>query len=427
MFNRRSFFRIGAYGVLGAALGAGLAGTLPGVLSRALAAPGASRKRFIFVVNQGGWDPLNVLTPMFGSANIAMPVASTATTIGGLKLVDSAQRPSVRTFFEAHAARTAIVHGVAVRSVAHDVCQVTMMTGSATGGGADFATRLAEIGRADPLPHLVLAGPVYPGELAPLVARAGATGQLQGLVDGSILAVSDTPIAPLKNPTRDKVDDFVRRRTNAWVDAAPGARGDLASALERARQLEALRGDISFAADGSFEAQIELAVQALGRGVAQCVTISPPISWDTHTDSDNQQSQLWEFFFQGMNRLASRLATTPAPMLAGQTNDAMLADETVVVILSEMARTPQLNADNGRDHWPWTSVMLFGDGITGGRTIGGYDAGYGGLGVDPATGETDAGRAAPTPAQLGATLLALADLDPAVFGPSVEPLLGVLA
>jgi len=70
--------------------------------------------------------------------------------------------------------------------------------------------------------------------------------------------------------------------------------------------------------------------------------------------------------------------------------------------------------------------MLFGPGLTGGRAIGGYDDGYRGLGVDPKTGEIDRARAAPTPAQLGATLLALADLDASALGPGVEPLLGML-
>src|SRR5688572_22842889 len=121
MFSRRSFLR--------ATLLAGALPALTSLFGRALAAPNGARRRFIFVVNQGGWDPLNALTPMFGSSNIAMPPASSAATIGGLKLVDSAQRPSVRAFFEAHAARTLILHGIAVRSVAHDVCQVTMMTG----------------------------------------------------------------------------------------------------------------------------------------------------------------------------------------------------------------------------------------------------------------------------------------------------------
>lgn len=419
--NRRSFLRTTAAGLLGA----GLASALPGALGRGLAATGGRGRRFLFVVNQGGWDPLNALTPMFDAPNIAMPQGATRTVIGGLPLVDSAQRPAVRAFFEAHARRVAILHGVAVRSVAHDVCQVTMMTGSATGGGADFATRLAETGRSDPLPHLVLAGPVYPGGLASLVARAGATGQLQGLVDGSILARSDLPLTGLRNPTRDQIDDFVRRRTAAWSDAL--GRYDLAEAHARAAQLEALRGDLSFAADGSFQAQIELAVQALSRGVAQCVTISPPVSWDTHTDSDNQQSQLWEGLFTGLSRLMARLSATPAPMLGGQSTSAKLADETVVVVLSEMARTPRLNADMGRDHWPWTSVMLIGPGLAGGRAYGGYDDNYGGLGVDPASGDVDRARTSPTPAQLGATLLALADMDPALAGPGVEPLTGMLA
>jgi hypothetical protein len=129
--KRRTFLSRSA----GALVGAGLATALPGAVGKVLAAAGA-RRRFVFVVNQGGWDPLNALTPMFGQTSITMPVASSATTISGLPLVDNAQRPAVRDFFELYARQSVILHGVAVRSVAHDVCQVTMMTGAATGGGA---------------------------------------------------------------------------------------------------------------------------------------------------------------------------------------------------------------------------------------------------------------------------------------------------
>src|SRR5690348_2440880 len=108
MLNRRSFFGSTARGLFGAALGAGFASALPGLLGRAFAAAPA-RKRFVFVINQGGWDPLNALTPMFDAPNIAMPVLSVPARIGGIDLVDSEQRPSVRSYFEAHAARTAIL------------------------------------------------------------------------------------------------------------------------------------------------------------------------------------------------------------------------------------------------------------------------------------------------------------------------------
>ncbi|MCB9731208.1 MAG: DUF1501 domain-containing protein [Deltaproteobacteria bacterium] len=404
--------------------GALAAAGLPGVVGRALAASGATgaRRRFVFVVNRGGWDPLTVLAPMFGRAAVAMPPGASAATAHGIPYVDHAQRPGVRAFMAAHAQRMAVVQGVSVRSVSHDVCQLTMMTGAATGGAPDFATRVAQAGEGDALPHLVVSGPVYPGALASLVARTGATGQLQDLVTGDLVWRSDRPVTRLSAPSERLVEDFVQRRTAAWADAAPGSRKRqaLREAVTRAERLEALSWDMSFAGDGSFPAQIEVAVSALALGVAQCVTISPPVSWDTHTDSDNQQSALWEALFVGLKKLMDRLAGTT---VAGRA----LLEDTVVVVTSEMGRTPQLNSDQGRDHWPWTVAMVLGAGVRGGRVYGGYDAGYAGVGVDPASGDTDAGRAGTSPAQLGATLLALAGLDPGDAGVGVSPIAGMLA
>lgn len=415
--SRRRFLSRCGHGLAGAALTA----ALPGAVGAALAGSSSPRRRFVFVINQGGWDPLMVFAPMFGNPSIEMPPASSAATIAGIPLVDSPQRPSVRAFFERHGARTLLVHGLAVRSVAHDVCQVTMMTGAATGGGADFASRLSTLADTDALPHLVLAGPVYPGAFASRVARAGATGQLQELVSGAILDRSDLPLSPLRAPSQRLLDDFVRRRAAAWADAGGPTRQTLPEAHARAARLEDLRWEMSFATDGGLASQVDVAVQALARGVARCVTVSPPFGWDTHTDNDNQQSQRFEGLFAGLSRLVTRLETTAGP-------DARpLADDTVVVVLSEMARTPRLNSDLGRDHWPWTTAMVIGAGVTGGRAVGGYDSSYAGRGVDPATGELAPGADAPTPAQLGATLLALADLDPGLAGPGVAPLLGVLA
>ncbi|MFO0748510.1 MAG: DUF1501 domain-containing protein [Myxococcota bacterium] len=200
------------------------------------------------------------------------------------------------------------------------------------------------------------------------------------------------------------------------------------SALDRATRLEDLQWDMSFGSDGSFGSQIEVAVQALSRGIAQCVTVSPPVSWDTHTDSDNQQSQLWELLFSGLGRIMARMSELPSQAAAGASAAASrkLLDDVVLVVLSEMGRTPQLNADQGRDHWPWTTALVIGPGVTGGRVVGGFDAGYAGKGLDATTAEVDERSPAPSPAALGATLLQLAGLDPTVMGPGVAPLAGVL-
>jgi hypothetical protein len=405
------------------ALQLGLTG-LAGLLTSAWARRGSAlvplqpTRRFLFVVNRGGWDPLNVLTPLFGQPQIAMPVLAEPATIAGLPLVVSQSRPSVTRFFEQWGARSLVLHGLSVRSVSHEVCEFTMMTGQASGDGTDHATRLAQLGESAALPHLVLSGPSYPGTLSSLVARSGATGQLQELISGDVQRRSDQLTPGLSAPATRIVNDFVARRTRAARDARPGPRrAALDAALSRSDRLQDLRYDVSFSSDGSLGSQLDIALALLSRGLAHCVTVSPPAFWDTHTDSDNQQGPLWESLFASLNGFFEKAAATPAQSPDGAPSGRTVLDDTVVVVLSEMARTPQLNADLGRDHWPWTSALVVGDGVTGGRVVGGYDQGYRGL---------DTKRPATTPAQLGATLLALAGMDPGAFGPGVEPLLGVL-
>ena len=76
---------------------------------------------------------------------------------------------------------------------------------------------------------------------------------------------------------------------------------------------------------------------------------------------------------------------------------------------------------------PYTSALIIGPGITGGRTIGGYTELYAGIGVDPATGELDNARAGIDAQAFGATLLALGDIDPGEYINKPDVLTGVLA
>jgi hypothetical protein len=52
-----------------------------------------------------------------------------------------------------------------------------------------------------------------------------------------------------------------------------------------------------------------------------------------------------------------------------------LLDETLVVMMGEMGRTPKINKDAGRDHWTFCySVVLAGAGVRGGSVYGASDA-----------------------------------------------------
>ena len=58
-----------------------------------------------------------------------------------------------------------------------------------------------------------------------------------------------------------------------------------------------------------------------------------------------------------------------------------LLDETLVIVMGEFGRSPKVNKDAGRDHWPRCySLLLAGGGIKGGMVFGSSDR----IGSDPA-------------------------------------------
>ncbi len=62
-----------------------------------------------------------------------------------------------------------------------------------------------------------------------------------------------------------------------------------------------------------------------------------------------------------------------------------IRDQLVVVVQSEMGRTPNYNAGNGKDHWSIGSVMFLGRGIKGNRVLGATDEKQFAVPLDPHT------------------------------------------
>jgi hypothetical protein len=87
-------------------------------------------------------------------------------------------------------------------------------------------------------------------------------------------------------------------------------------------------------------------------------------AWDTHTNN---------FRILKTNKLPYFDQTYTA--LMQDLGDRGLLDETLVVVMSEMGRTPRVNGNAGRDHWTFCySVLLAGAGIRGGSVYGTSDA-----------------------------------------------------
>ena len=89
----------------------------------------------------------------------------------------------------------------------------------------------------------------------------------------------------------------------------------------------------------------------------------PSITWDTHEDN----------FKRLKNRLVPPMQQAYAALLDDLAERGLL-DTTLVVWLGDFGRTPIINKQAGRDHWPQCySAVLAGGGIRGGQVIGASD------------------------------------------------------
>ena len=412
-------------------LGAGAIAALSsmGVGLPTIAQSGDTGKKFIFVFNPGGWDPTRVFADGFDTPGVSIELNADRATVGNIDFIDHDSRPSVRGYLEKNHHRTLIFNGMLVRSIAHDICTMIAMTGGSGGMSPDWPAVLGNAARDDyTLPHLVLDGPSFPADLGVAVARTGVNGQLQSLLSGQVLRSSDIEVSGPSPPAESIIDRYLERRSAARADAAVSS-ADVRLAenfdlsMHKIGALKELRHTTDFTGGTDIVSQVDVAVQALRLGISRCVTIAhmgEATGWDTHVNNDDDQAPLWEGLFAGLNQLMNLLDTTPG------THSATLAEETVVVVLSEMGRTPGLNAILGKDHWPYTSAMLVGRGITGDRVVGAYDDSFYGKGLDPVTGETDRDAPLLSAEALGATLLSLGDIDPAEYVPTVDPITAVL-
>ncbi len=124
-----------------------------------------------------------------------------------------------------------------------------------------------------------------------------------------------------------------------------------------------------------------------------------------HDGQHNGQLANWDAHENVFDRLKDNLLPPADLALAALIEDLTgrgLLDSTLVIAMGEFGRTPRINGNAGRDHWPHCySVILAGGGIRGGAMYGSSDK----LGAYPETDPV-------TPGDLAATLFWKFGLDP---------------
>jgi len=118
--------------------------------------------------------------------------------------------------------------------------------------------------------------------------------------------------------------------------------------------------------------QADIALASFKAGV--CVSANLSIGqFDSHANNDADQMRLIPEFLAGIR------------YLLGRAENLKIRDRLVVIVQSEMGRTPTYNNGNGKDHWSIGSIMFLGRGIKGNRVIGATDEKQFQVPLDPQT------------------------------------------
>ncbi len=415
--DRRTLLALGGTTVAGA--------TLIPLLSRAQARP---QRNLVIVLANGGWDPLVVLDPKSGPYGSASAAPGQQRSVGSFSLWDDASRPNVRSFFETYGDQSCLINGIQVSSFIHPDCMRRMLTGGPSDHRPDIGAIIAyEFGRTLPIPYLVLGANAIAGPYGELAGRVGLTRQLAALIrpaDDAYLLPANGGVAPRFEPTLAEQSALAsyQQASIARVQATRGMTGAnqrAITAFERSFSPQTLAlleqtwsthrnpNELS----ESLGPQIDVTVNALQRGISKSVLLQTD-GWDTHQNT-TLQGPLNNTLFGALKTLGDRL------------QQAGLLSNTLVVVVSEMGRTPRLNSAMGKDHWPVTSALCFGSGLRGSRTLGSSSATLEANTISLQTGLPTAGAMGGVQLQSGnvlAAFLEIGGVDSARYLPGVERL-----
>jgi uncharacterized protein (DUF1501 family) len=187
----------------------------------------------------------------------------------------------------------------------------------------------------------------------------------------------------------------------------------------RADKLTRLAGSLNLNTGNGAQLATSLG-NAFRSGLTTSVSINPFGGFDTHSDNTQQNAQ-WDRVFTYLNALMTGLSQQ-----AGLVAPTLL-EETTVVVCSEFGRTPELNGDNGKDHHPFTSMVVAGKNVHGGQTVGRTDGDQESMKINMATGQPDDAGVVLDVTNMVAGLVTLMGANANDYLPTVTPFTAMIA
>ena len=413
--SRRDWLRLASAGVLGSAA----SGWLPAIARAAGQAAKQQGRHCVLLWMSGGPSQLDTFDMKPGHAH-GGPLRESATSVPGLRISEHLPQLAQR------ADALAILRGVSTKEGDHQRGTVLMRTGSRPGGPVAYPAIGCSVSKAIGSPDADLpnyisiasggidAASLTPGFLGPRYAatpvaaippaddRQFAQLNVDFLQGGAGLPAERQ--ATRLELWRGLQDDFIAGRPlpnvlaqdTIYQRALRMLSSDARDAFDLSTESEQTRTAYG---EGTFGQGCLMARRLIERGVPMVeVALGDGLGWDTHADN-----------FAQVRRLSQQLDAGWATLMR-ELDERGLLQQTTFLWIGEFGRTPQINANGGRDHFPnaW-SCVLAGGGIAGGQTYGATSAD----GMEVVDGRVDERR-------ILATLCAALGVDPATENMTAE-------
>ena len=437
MTNRRTFLKLLS---AGAAVALGGSGARRAIAATA-ASPAAESEFFVFVHAAGGWDVTLWADPRNEARGIIHPASTENTDTSKLRRwvdapLDGATRtfelvrpagsslvfgPGIGDLAELHD-RITIVNGIAMNTVAHPDGATYSATGRHPEGGRVAASSIDtmlsnELGREQLLPTVSIRFPSsYVGEnldrrVVPLAIDD--VGAISRTLARSALYEASGERDRVTALLSAEAADLARRATYPGVlDGIGlqygGVRRMLSQNLQDVFTAAGLRRahpelDYKSRFAGAAAVNAAFAVESMKRNLVRSVSFAVG-GFDTHGNNYKTHAQLLQETFGLLAALVRSLDATPHPTRHG----AKLSEHTHILVVSEFCRTPQINLNLGRDHYPNNSALVISPRFRQGFAFGKSDADQ----LLPEKANLEGGARAFSPADLLATFLAAFGVSP---------------
>lgn len=406
--RRRDFLK--RCGVAG--LGLAMPVSLPSVL-RAEVQPPYEGPYYVVFNASGGWDTTYMMDPKGVNEINRLYKQGDILTHGNHDFAPTAAHindgMSTEDFFKKYGGELLVLNGLDYSVNNHDPCSRYMATGKLDSlAYPTFAALVAACHGSDaPLAFLTFGSYSATGNLVPM-ARVPYMNSLNKLANADAVH-GIARHAYHDDFAMDRIERALEEQTESRVSQARLPRLERAQSMLYAAQLnsKALKRVTPYVPKENpknrVSQQADIALAAFKGGV--CVSANLNLAgFDSHANNDPDQMKLIPQLLEAIDHLMIRA------------EELQIREKLVVVMQSEMGRTPNYNKGQGKDHWSVGSIMFMGQGIRGNRVIGATDEKQFLVPLDPVTLKTDSKNGIRVrPEHIHSALRQLAGIDSHAF------------